>query len=194
MPMSVLFVVSGGTGSRTVRSTASGLSVTLCVPVRSAQRLCRVLLQGVLGYPESGTGIFSQEGGLRGSVGLFWHICSAECSNNGIRSQIVARRRVRTTWRSLRWCIQRILRLSNLSFSALWRPRAVAFFMFLGLEQSSRLTMASRPFFGSRFLAKATSFISSQNRMLAEHAHLRHECSVFGCRHGGHCCSVSGLC
>ena len=66
MPMSVLFVVSGGTGSRTVRSTASGLSHFVFLFALSA---CAVLLQGVLGYPESGTGIFSQEVGLRGSFG-----------------------------------------------------------------------------------------------------------------------------
>ena len=66
MPMSVLFVVSGGTGSRTVRSTASGLSHFVFLFALSA---CAVLLQGVLGYPESGTGIFSQEVGLRSSFG-----------------------------------------------------------------------------------------------------------------------------
>ena len=147
MPMSVLFVVSGGTGSRTVRSTASGLSHFVFLFALSA---CAVLLQGVLGYPESGTGIFSQEVGLRGSFGYAGTIAVQSAAPMALAPKV-----------------SRGDATDDLEVIEMVHPNDVAPFKpeflppggghellpsscFLGWN-SSILTMASRPFFSSLF-------------------------------------------
>ena len=132
MPMSVLFVVSGGTGSRTVRSTASGLSHFVFLFALSA---CAVLLQGVLGYagtiavqsappmalaPKVSRGDATVEMMHPQDPTLLKPDFLPPCGGHELLPS------------SCFWC---------------WN--------------SSILTMASRPFFSSRFLSKATSFMSS---------------------------------
>ena len=147
MPMSELFVVSGGTGSRTVRSTASGLSHFVFLFALSA---CAVLLQGVLGYPESGTGIFSQEEGLRGSFGYAGTIAVQSAATMAFAPKS-----------------SRGDATDNLEVIEMVHPKDLAPFKpeFLppcgghellpsscsGVWNSSMLTMASRAFSGSRF-------------------------------------------
>ena len=132
MPMSVLFVVSGGTGSRTVRSTASGLSHFVFLFALSA---CAVLLQGVLGY----AGTIAVQSAP--PMALAPKVSRGDATVEMMHPQDPTLLKPDF----LPPCGGHEL----LPSSCFWG------------WNSSILTMASRPFFSSRFLSKATSFMSS---------------------------------